>query len=678
MKPEIAHALFLPVLQTLQEANFAPEFRSQSDESEDEQPIKQLAWIDEKTFLQLLYTLIEKTGKNKFVAVGERLWADESIGLGNLLIPLAKSPVDLFREFVNQVNMRTRTFHLTIQQDGKQSFYLVLSTKSQPPDNYLIVLWLEGLLTAAQRLPFGLVCTSLARAPLPQQFDDSIWLCPLEKNSKTAPPTGGRVYLIRWKKTRRLRGKPSATDWEQVRESLMRARTIIHQQTTGLEQLQSRMRRQEALLKSIIDLSESYKSVRSFRELINLVATRICSDFGFDRSQIYLAREGQLEIATVIDRTDPTWAQRVYAVCQANPIRIDGRTEESRAFQSGRAVVVNNPWDNIFVPQAQLQAWKSRGYLICPIRGADRMIGIMVADHYYRRHSVESDDVDKLIAVANISGLALEKLRLIDRLEGKVAERTAELQRANKKLTKLYEKARESDHMKSEFLANMSHELRTPLNSIIGFSKVILKGIDGPLTDQQQVDLEAILNSGTHLLGLINDILDLSKIESGRMELNKEMFDLNELVDQVAATAEGLIKEKSIKLVKSIDRDMPIVNADKMRIRQVLLNLVSNAIKFTDKGKITITTKAGDKEFYIAVTDTGRGIPADKVDMAFEQFRQLDAGPARMQGGSGLGLTISKKFVEMHGGRIWVSSTEGIGSTFHFAIPLKTNEQMTT
>ena len=147
---------------------------------------------------------------------------------------------------------------------------------------------------------------------------------------------------------------------------------------------------------------------------------------------------------------------------------------------------------------------------------------------------------------------------------------------------------REIDHVKTQFLANMSHELRTPLNSIIGFSRVILKGIDGPITDLQQQDLSAIYNSGQHLLGLINDVLDLAKIEAGKMELSFDEINVADIVTSVMATASGLVKDKDIKLLRQIDADLPVVRADAIRLRQVMLNLLSNAAKFTDEGEIVV------------------------------------------------------------------------------------------
>jgi CheY-like chemotaxis protein/nitrogen-specific signal transduction histidine kinase len=234
---------------------------------------------------------------------------------------------------------------------------------------------------------------------------------------------------------------------------------------------------------------------------------------------------------------------------------------------------------------------------------------------------------------------------------------------------------REVDQLKSQFLANMSHELRTPLNSIIGFSRVILKGIDGAITDLQQQDLTAIYNSGQHLLGLINDILDLARIEAGKMELNFEEVHLAEMTTSVLSTAKGLVKEKSIQLLQRIPSDMPTVRGDTMRVRQVLLNLISNASKFTDEGSITIQASVqkgptGRMEALINVIDTGPGISLEDQEKLFKAFSQVDGSATRKSGGSGLGLSICANLVQLHGGRISVHSEVGKGSTFWFTLPL--------
>ncbi len=237
------------------------------------------------------------------------------------------------------------------------------------------------------------------------------------------------------------------------------------------------------------------------------------------------------------------------------------------------------------------------------------------------------------------------------------------------------EEMREADQLKSQFLANMSHELRTPLNSIIGFSKVILKGIDGPVTETQEEDLTAIYNAGQHLLGLISDMLDISRIEAGKLDLSFEEVDVKEIIDGVMSTAVGLVKDKPIELVTDVPEDLPAIKADRIRVRQVLLNLVSNAAKFTEQGEIAVSGRSvergPDPELLIAVADTGIGIKKEDIDKLFQPFSQVDPSPTRKSGGSGLGLSIAGHLVELHGGRIWVESTPGEGSTFAFTLPVE-------
>jgi len=236
----------------------------------------------------------------------------------------------------------------------------------------------------------------------------------------------------------------------------------------------------------------------------------------------------------------------------------------------------------------------------------------------------------------------------------------------------------ELDKLKNQFLANMSHELRTPLNSIIGFSRVILKGIDGPLTEMQEQDLQTIYESGKHLLGLVNDILDQAKIEADRMEFSNENFSMVDLIKGVMSTAVGLVKDKPIKLHQEVEPGLPNVWGDEFRTRQALLNLVSNATKFTPQGSITVsafrTEDNGEEFVQVSVTDTGIGIPKDKLDAIFEPFQQAENSAARQYEGTGLGLPIARKLIAKQGGRLWVTSEVGIGSTFNFTMPTTKHE----
>jgi signal transduction histidine kinase len=224
---------------------------------------------------------------------------------------------------------------------------------------------------------------------------------------------------------------------------------------------------------------------------------------------------------------------------------------------------------------------------------------------------------------------------------------------------------------KSDFLANVSHELRTPLNAILGFNEMILGGLYGEVPPDVKVPLTDIQNSGRHLLRLINDVLDLSKIEAGRMELALDQYSAFDVVETVRASLRPLAAEKGLALTTSVPDDLPLVYGDAKRITQCLMNLTGNAVKFTRQGQVEIAVEQQEELLRFRVTDTGIGISRQDIDHVFAEFRQADATVAREFGGTGLGLSITKKFVEMHGGQIGVESELGKGSTFFFTIPLR-------
>lgn len=309
------------------------------------------------------------------------------------------------------------------------------------------------------------------------------------------------------------------------------------------------------------------------------------------------------------------------------------------------------------------ESHRSSVRLQVPIRIQDHVLGVLDFETGEEGPGWKESDRALVEAVAEDLALALQDARTFQLSQQALAE------------------MREADRLKTQFLANMSHELRTPLNSIIGFSRVILKGIDGPINQTQKEDLEAIYNAGQHLLGLINDILDVSKIEAGRMELTFTEVDLREIIRGVMSTAVGLVKDKPIELVSDIPEHLPSVQADKMRLRQILLNLVSNAAKFTNEGQIGVSANVidqGDREeVVVAVFDTGPGITPEDQEKLFEPFSQVDASSTRRTGGTGLGLSICRHLVELHGGRIWVESELDEGSTFAFTIPVFPRQMVT-
>jgi signal transduction histidine kinase len=296
-----------------------------------------------------------------------------------------------------------------------------------------------------------------------------------------------------------------------------------------------------------------------------------------------------------------------------------------------------------------------RALLAVPLISEDHIVGGLVVN---RRQPGEfaPEVIDLLRTLATQSALAIQNARLFREL----ADKSHQLEVA-------------SQH-KSEFLANMSHELRTPLNAIIGFSEVLGERLFGELNEKQEEYLKDIHASGQHLLSLINDILDLSKIEAGRMELELTDFNLPATLDNALTLVRERASRRGIALQMNVDERLDQVRADERKVRQVLLNLLSNAIKFTPEGgRIGVRAVPIDGSVEVSVSDTGVGIAPEDQEAIFEEFRQVGTADKKVDG-TGLGLALSRKFVELHGGRIWVESQIGVGSTFAFTLPVLRGE----
>ena len=269
------------------------------------------------------------------------------------------------------------------------------------------------------------------------------------------------------------------------------------------------------------------------------------------------------------------------------------------------------------------------------------------------------------------------------RLEEEIERKTALLNERTR-LLELLERAnrdlRELDRLKSTFLANMSHELRTPMNAIIGYTELLLDRVDGAINEEQEKSLKRVANNARHLLQLINDVLDISKIESGKVELEIKEIDLKWLIESVIPTFEPLIKQKGILLTVSIDEGLPLIYGDEERIKQILINLLSNAVKFTHQGGIIISAKLSERGVgrgetpifvEVCIEDTGIGIKEEDISRIFDKFVQVDLTTVRQYEGTGLGLSITRGLVSMHKGMIWVTSKYGEGSRFCFTLPMK-------
>lgn len=267
-----------------------------------------------------------------------------------------------------------------------------------------------------------------------------------------------------------------------------------------------------------------------------------------------------------------------------------------------------------------------------------------------------------------------EKLREYrEHLEELVKERTIELEEKTEELKSANLKLRELDRLKSMFIASMSHELRTPLNSIIGFTGIILQGMSGKITEDQRKELTMVKNSANHLLTLINDVIDVSKIEAGKVELFIEEFNLIDLVQEVKESFKVAADEKKLKLSFEMPKRL-IIKSDERRIKQVILNLVSNAIKFTDRGEIKIKVKKKDDRLKVSVADTGIGIKKEDMEKLFKQFSRIYVEGRQITEGTGLGLYLSRKIVDLLGGQIEAESQFEKGSMFTFTFPLKYKE----
>jgi signal transduction histidine kinase len=291
--------------------------------------------------------------------------------------------------------------------------------------------------------------------------------------------------------------------------------------------------------------------------------------------------------------------------------------------------------------------------LLIPLESEGELLGILALGEKLSGEVFDAQELELLEVLAGQATIALQTSRLYE-----------EVKHSNEQLI-------EADRQRSRFLAQFSHELRTPLNSIIGFSKMLLKSPGGTLSPEDTGDIEAINSNGLHLLNLINDVLDFSKIESEKVELTVEPVAVAPLVAECLRSTVSLIRGRKVLLHQQVEPDLPLVQADRTKVRQVLLNLLSNAVKFTPEGDVTVRVETRDHELLVSVADTGIGIPEVDQPKLFKAFQQLDGKVHLPLGGTGLGLAISKTFVELHGGKIWMQSRPGRGSTFSFTLPLE-------
>ncbi len=408
-------------------------------------------------------------------------------------------------------------------------------------------------------------------------------------------------------------------------------------------------------LKALGEVSQAVSSTLDLETVLTTIASRADQLSGTDGGAIYeydeLHEEFRLRVTLEME-------DELIEALRTAPIRL-GEGAVGRAGVARQPIQIPDILDEATYTGRLREVAERAGYralLAVPLLREDQLLGALVL----RRRVAgpfPQEIIELLQTFAAQSVLAIENARLFREIE----EKGRQLELASKH--------------KSQFLANMSHELRTPMNAVLGYTDLILDNIFGDVPEAIRDTLERVKANGHHLLGLINDVLDLSKIEAGQLTLSLGEYSMGDVVQAVVSAVESLAAEKKLALKATVPADLPPGRGDERRLTQVLLNLVGNAIKFTDEGEVSLQARASDGAFVVSVSDTGPGISEADQRTIFEEFQQADSSSTRKKGGTGLGLTISRRIVELHGGRLWVESTPGRGSTFSFTLPVRVERQ---
>jgi len=431
----------------------------------------------------------------------------------------------------------------------------------------------------------------------------------------------------------------------------------IRRRTVELEERGAALERSLAEVRAMGEASRAISSSLELSEVLNAIsrhALRLSSGDACGIFQLDATRRRLDVVASVgLDEEVLTMLEQV-------PIAAGvGIGPISRALANGQTIQVPDIGGGATLTNPDVYLRAGFQALVAVPMGSTSVSHVLVV---YRRQRGGLDDqtLEVLAALANQSRSAIDSARLFKEL----ADKSRQLEAASRH--------------KSDFLANVSHELRTPMNAILGFNEMILDQVYGDISEELRRPLTDIQQSGWHLLRLINDVLDLSKIEAGRMDLAPSEYLVQDAVKAVRGSLGSLAVEKGLEFVIAVPEDLPPAYGDGRRIIQCLVNLVGNALKFTRQGRVEIAVERLDEWLRFRVSDTGIGIPRERIDGLFAEFQQADATIAREYGGTGLGLSITKKFVEMHGGRVWVESEPGKGSTFFFSIPLRLDRGRST
>jgi len=456
-----------------------------------------------------------------------------------------------------------------------------------------------------------------------------------------------------------------------TRDEVGRLAQSFNDMAAALKWNEGALQRKIAEMTALYEIGQEISAQVSLEPTLDLIVKRARALLKSDTSMLAL-REDQADEFAIRAQTGAG-----SATLAGTRLR-EGQGLGGRVVASGKPLLVGDYvgeyTDSPFLEIIKQTSMKS--FVAVPLKSDDEVIGVLYVMSAMP-NKFQNEDVELLSALATQATISIKNAKLYqqvrehaEQLETRIGERTQQLRQLNQQLQL-------SSRHKSEFLANMSHELRTPMNAIIGFTKLVMRRSKEQLPQKQYDNLQKSLSSAEHLLTLINQILDLSKVEAGRLEVHPARFRLETMIEECVRTVEPMIKAEYVELSSNVAGDLPELYSDRDKLKQIVLNLLSNAIKFTERGQIRLEAKSEKQWIAIDVADTGPGIPRDKFDFIFEEFRQIDGGATRQRGGTGLGLSISRHLARLLGGDISVDSIVGEGSTFTIRVSasLQVSEQ---